>query len=264
MPRPIITCAPLTLAALAVLGGCSYQVLSPPARMVNLESARTAAPGETVVGVHGGGYAAVFDPGVGAGSFGVKRGVTPQVEVGAEASLARVVTDKFPDIDRNLFAARVGGKLSNEKGWGALTGGIGGGFAPAAGGFTALDAGAVISYPNCYLVPFANGTGFASLPFARKQVDFKDSSGSLAASDTAHSTLGFGLSAGLEIPLDRDRCRRGLTPARIQLGAASYSLFPTDGPIVTTMTRGDGTVTTTERGGHYTVVGVAAGIELPF
>jgi hypothetical protein len=251
-------------AALVPLTACSYQVVSPPARMVNLESARTAAPGETVVGVHGGGYAAVFDPGVGAGSAGVKRGVAPHVEVGVEATWARVLYDNFPGIDRNVFAGRVGAKASNDKGWGALTAGVGGGFAPAAGGFTALDVGAVLSYPNCYLVPFANGTTFVSLPFATKQVDFRNSDGILAGSDTADTTVGFGLSAGLEIPLDRDRCRRGLTPARIQLGAAGYSLFPSDGKIVTTTTASDGTTMTSERGGRYGVVGLAAGIEFPF
>ena len=255
---------PAIVFALVPLAACSYQLVSPPARMVNMESARTAAPGETVVGVHGGGYAAVFDPSVVAGSAGVKRGVTPNVEVDAEATWARVVYDGFPDIDRNLFAGRVGVKVANSGGWGALTAGGGGGMAPAAGSFAAIDVGGVISYPNCYAVPFGNGTLFGSVPFVPKQVDFVKSDGTLAGSDKADPTLGFGLSVGFEIPLDRVRCRQGLTPARIQLGAAGYSMFPSDGKIVTTTTDSSGMTTTSSRGGRYGAVGLAAGIEFPF
>jgi hypothetical protein len=254
----------VTFLALAPAAACSYQLVSPPARMVNMETARTAAPGETVVGVHGGAYSAVFDPAVVVGTAGVKRGVAPDVEVSAEATWARLVYDGFAGIDRNIFAGRVGAKAANRQGWGALTAGVGGGVAPAAGGFAAIDAGAVVSYPNCYVVPFGNGTLFASLPFATKQVDFVNSNGTLAGSDKADPTLGFGLSAGIEIPLDRDRCRQGLTPARIQLGASGYSMFPSDGKIVTTTTDPSGMTTTSSRGGRYGAVGLAAGVEFPF
>ena len=256
--------ASLVFAALLSLAGCSYQLVSPPARMVSLDSARTAAPGETVAGVHAAGYAAVFDPSVGVGSVGIRRGVTERIEVDADATWARVVYDGFPDIDCDIFAGRVGGKLANGRGWGALTAGVGGGYAPAAGGFTALDVGAVVSYPNCFAVPFADGTTFASVPIGARQVDFRNVDGTLAGSDKADPTFGFGLAAGVEIPLDRARCRRGLTPARVQLGVGGNSLFPTDGTIRTTTTASDGTITTSERGGRYGVVGIAVGVELPF
>src|SRR5437879_4169654 len=115
---------------LAPLAGCSYQLVSPPARMVSLETARTAAPGETVVGARAAGYAAVFDPAVAIGSAGVKRGVADQVEVSADATVGHVSYDGYPNIDRGLYAGRFGAKLANRPGWGAVFAGVGGGYAP--------------------------------------------------------------------------------------------------------------------------------------
>jgi hypothetical protein len=257
-----IACA--LVLVLVPLAGCSYQLVSPPARMVSLESAKTATPGETVVGVHGAGYASVFDPGVGVGSAGVRRGVAEQVEVDADASWGHLSYDGYPDIDRNIFAGRIGAKASNRRGWAAIVGGVGGGYAPAAGGFTAADVGGVVSLPNCAVVPFASAMGFASLPVGAKEVDFRNADGTLSASDKATPTLGFGLGAGVEIPLDHGRCQRGLTPPRIQLGLSGYSLYPSEGPITTTTTVADGGTSTSTRGGRYGAFGAAIGFEWPF
>ena len=81
----------LTLAA-ASAGGCSYMLVSPPSRMVNIESAKTVAPGETVVGARGAAYSGVFDPAVGLGSVGVRHGVEEGIEVSAEGTWARAAT----------------------------------------------------------------------------------------------------------------------------------------------------------------------------
>jgi hypothetical protein len=253
----------LGVAALFSFAACSYQLVSPPARMVSLESAPAVAPGETVVGARGAGYVSLSTPPVGVGSVGIRRGVQNGLEVEADATWARVRYDDYPDIDRNIFEGRLGAKLANQAGWGALTAGVGGGFAPAAGGFTAVDIGGVISYPSCFAVPFASATVFASFPIGAKQVDFRNTDGSLAASDTASTTMGFGLGGGLEIPLDRERCRRGLTAARLQVGFALYNLYPFEGTI-RTMTSYDGNTTTQERGGQDGAAGLALGVELPF
>lgn len=254
------------LLAAGSAGGCSYVLASPPSRMVNVESAKTVAPGETVVGAHAAGYSAIFDPAVALGSVGVRRGVEEGIEVSADATWARLSYDGFPDIDRNIFAARVGGKVANHGGWAAVTGGVGGGVAPAAGGFAAVDVGGIVSYPNCWVVPFGNGTVFASQPLGAKQVDFRNADGSLAASDRADLTYGFGLGTGIEIPLDHDRCRQGLTPMRIQIGLNAHSLIRTDRMRITeTTTKPDGTTeTTVKENDRYGAIGLGLGFEFPF
>jgi hypothetical protein len=188
------------------------------------------------------------------------------IEVSADATWARLSYDGFPDIDRNIFAARVGGKVANRGGWAAVTGGVGGGFAPAAGGFAAIDVGGILSYPNCYVVPFGNGSVFASQPLGAKQVDFRNQDGSLAASDRADLTYGYGLGLGIEVPLDHARCRQGLTPMRIQIGLNGHSLIRTDRMMVTqTTTNSDGTTTTsTTEKDRYGAIGLGVGFEFPF
>ena len=248
-------------ALLIIMTGCSYQLVSPPARMVNLESAHSAAPGETIVGARGAAYTAVFDAGIAVGSAVVRHGVGRRVEVDAEATYVRVVNADYGDIDRNIYAARGGFKMSNAGEWAAVFGGVGGGISPAAGGFAAVDFGGVVSYPNCYAVPFLGGTVFGSQPVAAKRVDFRGTDGSVVAYDTANLTLGMGADMGVEIPLDRDRCRQGLTPARIQLGFAMNLLRPVDGE--PRLANGDAGQLTTQ-GKTFGALGLAAGVEFPF
>ena len=265
-----LTFAVLGLAGLSVSAGCSYRVMSPPARMINLESAQTATRGETVVGAHAAGYAAIFDPGALVASAGVRRGVTESVELDADASWAHVSYESsgdnpqpFANLDRNIYAARFGTKVGLAK-WAALMAGAGGGYAPAGGGFAALDAGAAFSYPNCWVVPFGNATLFGSQPIGAKRVDFRSSDGSLIASDKADFTYGFGLGAGVEVPLDHARCREGRTSTRFQLGVGTQTMIPGhDAVTMTTTTMGDTTVSET-KDQRYGVFGLSAGFEVPF
>src|SRR5262249_45492852 len=154
-------------------------------------------------------------------------------------------------------------KASNTRGWAAVFGGAGGGYAPAAGGFSALDVGGVVSYPNCIVEPFANVMAFASVPVGARQGDFRDSHRALVAPGKASTTVALGFGAGIEVPLAHDRCRRGLTPPHLQLGVGLNALYPSEG-IITTTTMTDGTTTTTQRGGSYAAVGAAVGLEWPF
>jgi len=251
-------------ALLMMMTGCSYQLVSPPARMVNVESARSAAPGETIVGVKGAAHSAVFDSGAAIGTAEVRRGVGHGVEVDAEATYVRVLEQNDPEIDRNIYAARGGFKMSNADGWAAVLGGVGGGISPAAGGFLAADLGGVVSYPNCYAVPFLIGTVFASQPIAAKRVDFRGGDGSVVGYDTANTTLGFGASTGLEIPVDRARCRAGLTPARIQIGLGMDVLRPVNGEPRLVPATGDMSMQLTTQAKTLASMGLAAGIEFPF
>jgi hypothetical protein len=244
----------LGLAALAALGGgCSYHVFSPPARAFHLESAAPAKPGETIVGARGGFYGGVFEPGAIVGSANVRHGVAPNVEVNGEATYANIRDDDDEntlDVDKNAGAVRLGVKAGNQ--YAAVTGGLGGGVT-ALGGFGAADLGGIVSYANCYVVPFLAASGFASTPAGEgNNVAFRN--GIVSRPGTA---LGFGAGAGLEIPLDRGRCRAGLTAPRLQLGANLVSLWGQH-----TSTAGSGTdpVTAWEQHGF---MGVALGVEIP-
>lgn len=236
------------LALGLVLGGCSYHLVSPPARMVMLDAARTVRPGETVGGVKGAGHAAVFEPGAVVSTAGVRHGVADGIELDADATWAYVVWDHDPEINRNIYGARGGFKASNPRGWAALLGGVGGGYAPAAGGFGAVDLGGVLSYPNCYLVPFGGGQVFVSEPIGAKSVSLsREVDGTpMPTSSRARRTYGVALTTGLEIPLDRARCREGLTPVRLQLGLSTNWLHRDSSDA------------------DYVAVGAAIGVEFPF
>ncbi len=261
MNRPTVPwLSRLILGGIVLLGGaCSYTVVSPPARFVNLESAHTVAPRETVGGVHGGAQASVFDPGLVTGSAGIRRGVAEGVELDADASWGHLKSDGFPDIDRNLYAVRAGAKVRGEPRFIAAFGGVGGGYAPAGGGFMAADLGVVVSLPNCYVVPSLIGSGIASVPVGAKQVDFVSADGTLVASDKAVTSYGYSLGVAVEVPVSRARCREGLTPPRIQLGLGGTRMNRSDAPRTITNANGD----TTSRDG-YGVFGLTAGVEIPF
>lgn len=205
-----------------------------------------------MVGVRSAVHTAVFDPGVGLANAGVRRGLKQGIEVNADVTYARVIWDGLPAIDRNIYAGRVGAKLGY-RGMVALTAGMGGGYAPAAGGFTAGDLGIVVSYDNCYVVPFLSASTYLSIPIGARPVNLGDGWVS-----TASTTYGWGMATGLEIPLARQRCREGLTPPRIQLGLNMTSLTPTAGP--NTKQTPDGSETT---GGTYGAFGLGVGIEFP-
>jgi hypothetical protein len=247
------------LSLLLTGGGCSYTVVSPPARIVNLESAKTVAPGETVGGVHGGALSGVFDPAVITGSVGVRRGVAEGIEVDGDATWGRLQYDGFPDIDRNIYALRAGAKMSGPGNYVAGFAGLGGGYAPAGGGFFSADVGGVLSAPNCYVTPSLVAAGIVSAPIGAKQVDFVGSDGTLVASDKAVTSYGFSLGVNLEVPLVRARCREGLTPPRVLLGFGGSRMIRSDAPRTTTDNNGE----TTSRDG-YGAFGLMAGFEMPF
>lgn len=249
----------VALAFALVEAGCSYTVVAPPARFVNLDSAHTAAPGETVGSVHGGALSGVFDPALITASAGVRRGVSDRIEVDADATWGHLQYDGFPDINRNIYAVRAGAKIRDPRQILAAFGGVGGGYAPAGGGFAAVDLGGVVSYPNCYLTPSLIGGGIFSVPIGAKQVDFVNSGGTLVASDKAVTSYGFSLGVGLEIPLMHARCREGLTPPLIQVGLGGTRMIRTDAP--RTMTSSTGETTSAD---GYGVFGLTAGFEIPF
>jgi hypothetical protein len=236
---------------------CSYQLSSPPARMVHLESARTLAPGEMSAALKGTAQAALFEPAVAAGTAVVRRGLTESLEVSGEATYAILLPDYEEDaplnIDPNIYAGRVGMKLAKGRHV-ALTAGLGGGYAPAAGGFAATDVGGIVSYDNCYVVPFGSLSAFLSQPVGAKTVDF----GSHGTSQ-ASTSYGFSAAAGFEVPLAHQRCREGRATPKLALGANTNYIRNTSSQV----TAQDGSIVQSN-GGDYLSLGLAAGVEIPF
>lgn len=197
---------------LAFGSGCSYKVFSPPARAFHLESAAPVKPGETMVGARGGVFGGSFEPAAIVGSGGVRHGIAPKIELNAEGTYARIADDdgQSSKVEKNAGAVHLGMKAGN--GYAAAIVGAGAGVT-ALGAFTAVDTGAIFSYPNCYVVPFLSPTGFVSVPGGAKKLTFDN-----GRTSKAGTAFGFGASAGLEVLLDRARCREGRTSARLQLG----------------------------------------------
>jgi hypothetical protein len=240
-------------ALLALASGCSYHVFSPPARVFHMESAAPAKPGETIVGARGGFYGGVFEPGAIVGSGIVRHGVAPNVELNGEATYANIQDDddeNTRDVDKNAGSARLGVKAGNQ--YAAVIGGLGGGVT-ALGGFGAADVGGIVSYANCYVVPFFSASGFASTPLGEANT----ASFGNGVTSRPGVAFGYGAGAGLEIPLDRARCRAGVTAPRLQLGANLMSVvgrhYSTDASITTPKPGWD----------QHGYLGLGLGVEIP-
>lgn len=159
---------------------------------------------------------ALVGPGLASGGVGIRRGVTDRLAVSADTSFMHVSGISYTDIHPNIYAGRLGAKLDLEVQSLAVTGGLGGGYAPAAGGFGSIDLGLVSSIENCVLVPFGAGRVFASLPIRARPVQVQEEPAGadgnpVTRTYTAENTFGITVESGVKIPLDR-RCesRAGL------------------------------------------------------
>jgi hypothetical protein len=196
----------------------------------------------------------VLEPDLAAGSAVVRRGITEKVEVSGEVSYLRVLVEEqenAPHLNPGLYAARAGVKLAPNH-YVAVTSGVGGGYAPAAGSFGAIDVGGVVSYDNCYVVPFASVAGFVSQPLGAKAVDFGEHGKS-----TASTSYGLTSAAGVEVPLSHQRCREGRASTKLQVGA-NMSLISSS-----SIQESSGNPPYEKDAGRV-IAGLAAGVEVPF
>jgi len=233
---------------------CSHQLYSPPARLVPLESARTVPAGTTNVTARTSMSAAVFDPALGVVSGGIKHGLTDHLELDGDVSYAHLFQSDEHEVDPNVAAARVGLKGSTSGHNLAWMAGVGGGLAPAAGAFVATDIGAIVSYQNCYAVPFLAGQAFMSLPAGAREVTFSNGDRSKPV-----LTAGYGLGTGLEMPLTPARCRSGENVPRLQVGV-SVNVFSRTKDDDATRVK-DGVTTNTDT--TYGAIGLGVGLSFP-
>ena len=184
----------------ALLSACGYNVYSPPARSVPLESVATLRPGQYAIAADFGVAVSVFGPSIVAASLRARRGTLPDLDTVIETNLLRVVGQPEADTreHRNAYDLRAGVQYRLAS-FVAVSGGLGGG-AYAGGGFISPDLGVVVGYENRYLIPFLSVRGYLSQPLAARRVDLGEDEGTRRFS-TPSTTVGVAVSSGLRIPL---------------------------------------------------------------
>lgn len=188
------------------LGACTPFSLSPPARVLPLESSATLDEGSASVAASGGFHEAVRHTS-GHAALEVAYAPADGVELSLEGTYAHV--DYRDERSPHLAAARVGLKLAPVEHF-AIVGGVGAGYG-AHGAFVSPDLGVVAAYENPYLVPWGALRGFSSHPVGPSTVTVTrdDGNGTLSAFDLVPpNTLGWQVSTGVRLPLTLDEGSR--------------------------------------------------------
>lgn len=191
-----------TLSALAVAAlatACAPFSLSPPARMLPLESSATLDEGQASVQASGGPHEAVRHTS-GHGSVAVSYAPVDHLELQLEGSYIHV--DYGDERGPHLGAARVGLKIAPVEHL-SLALGVGAG-SGAHGAFVSPDAALLAAYENPYLVPWGAFRGFASIPVDPTAVEVSYSDGTSTPQSlllVPPNTAGWQISTGVRIPI---------------------------------------------------------------
>jgi hypothetical protein len=159
----------LALSLLLVpLAACTTHAFTPSARPLPLGPARIPTTGESDVQLDGNVSGEVFGPGIYSGNVRYRRGVDENLAVTGDAGFIRVDGNNGSS-DENPWAGlgRVGMQLAKETDGdldAAVFGGVGGGYAPAAGGWLSSDVGAMLAGTNRYVRPIFLVDAYASQP----------------------------------------------------------------------------------------------------
>jgi hypothetical protein len=194
---------------LLLLSACTPVAYAPPARLVSLDSPSAPRAGHTDVQAEAGTVGSVFGPSLIDGNVRARHALSDSLVIEGETGVARVTNDgtvSTPDASGNLHAddrsrngytARAGVILQGQEGVvrGALTAGLGGGYAPIAGGWAAADVGASAGGTNKWVRPwFGVDLGFnqpvATHEFAVSDGDGGDETLELAANGIVRLALG--------------------------------------------------------------------------
>ncbi|MFT3692141.1 MAG: hypothetical protein QM831_03305 [Kofleriaceae bacterium] len=239
----------MKLAALLIaLSACSQHLYSPPTQAFALAPVNTLAPTDKALDVDLSTHSQIFDPGYDQGTGRLRYGITPTAELSIEGAAATVEGSIGP-ANHEVYSTRAGVRWQPSKGPLSLNAGFGGGFAPAAGTFAAVDAGAQIGYDNCYFVPLAAVSTFISQPLQAKAVDVGDDGVSVDGMppsevySTPHRTGGGTIRFGARIPMLHADCHAGKQ--------------------VPTFTAGFDVTSVVDSTEHAEMMGVGIGITLP-
>ncbi len=149
----------LLVITLALAGGCSTVALTPNARSFPFDSPTTPGVGEADVQAAGSLVGTVFGPEAVNGDLRYRRTLTPQVTVEGEGGVLHITNDGSGP-HRNAYTGRVGvlaHPTDDADVRTALTAGIGGGLAPATGGWASVDVGAAVGGSHRWVRPFIGG-----------------------------------------------------------------------------------------------------------
>jgi len=141
-----------------VLAACSPAAYAPPSRGFALDSPIAPTAGhQDVQGDLSRIGAPVFGPDLVSGQARVRHALTPEVTVEGEAGILEVTNGGTTSVSREGYTGRAGvmlGRELNDEIRGAITAGVGGGYAKAAGGWTAIDVGVAAAGEGRYVRPF--------------------------------------------------------------------------------------------------------------
>lgn len=209
----------LVLALLPVfITGCSRQIMTPPARVLEFESPKALDKGVTSLEFGGGSEQTLFSAGAFLGTALARRGLGRGWEGSLGLTGYRIIESEeiSKPISPWVFGAHVGGKY-NPPGcerFLALLGGVGAGTSEA-GQIVSGDLGFTAGYENRYIVPYLGGKVMVNVPFGTSPVDLSDpESPPLTTVDEAETTYGAKAFAGVKLQ-HPDPFPSGLAPSLI-------------------------------------------------
>lgn len=186
----LLSLLPLTLAI-----ACTPTAFTPSARPLPLGTAQAPARGEHDVQLEGNASGEIFGPGILSGNVRYRRGVTDQVALTGDLGLLRVDNE---DATENPYAgmSRVGvhvhGPATDELVAAAFAG-VGGGYAPAAGGWASGDIGGMFTGTHRYVRPTLLVEAYAAQPFATQAFAAADTMLRLPRTYGVQGVFGFDL-----------------------------------------------------------------------
>lgn len=198
----------LAAVTLIALSACSQHVYSPPTQAYQLAPVHALDANDRAVDFDASTHSQIFDPGYNAASGRLRAGIGNNAEVSFEGMGAVVGSGSLSTANRDVYAGRGGFRVNPDRGPVSFSAGLGGGYAPAAGGFAAFDAGVQVGYDNCYVVPVGALAAFASQPFSARAVDVTVDADKPMTS-TPRFTGGATLRGGLRFSLSPSSCHAG-------------------------------------------------------
>jgi hypothetical protein len=181
------------LLALTLLAACAPALYTPAARPFSLDTPTTPAVGHQDVQADVGHGSEIFGPDIFAGSGRLRHAVSEGVVVEGEAGVMRVLHDGTRSDGSSGYTGRGGVMLRSEEDGavrGALTAGLGGGYAPVAGGWGSVDVGLAAAGTNHWFRPLFGVEGMLNHPIGAKTftVSFADGAGVNGAPPTPTMT----------------------------------------------------------------------------